>query len=95
MARYIVSCTLTSPGRDYVALSEAAAGLGDLWPCTPAIWLLTSTHSAAEIRDALKPHLGAMDEILVAELTGRAAWRGADGHFSEGLKRVFAEQRHT
>jgi hypothetical protein len=95
MARYIVGCTLTSPGRDYLELAEAIAALGENWPCTRSMWVLTSGRTAAEIRDALKPHLGANDEMLVAELTGQAAWRVADGHFSEGLKRVFVQQRHT
>ena len=95
MARYIIGCTMNSPGRDYIGLTEAVAALGEFWPCTPSLWIITSELKAADIRDQLKGHLGPNDDLLVAELSGRAAWRGADVHFSEGLQKVFAEQRHT
>lgn len=95
MARYIIGCALRTPGRDYVELIEAIEGLGEAWPCTPSMWVVTSESPAADIRDALKPYLGPSDELLVAELSGQAAWRGADARFTSTLKRVFPEQRHT
>ena len=93
MARYIIGCTMTSPGRDYIDFTEAVAALGEFWPCTPSLWIVTSERSASDIRDELKPHLGPNDDLVVAELSGRAAWRGADPHFSEGLKKLFSPQR--
>ena len=92
MARYIIACTMTSPGRDYIGLTEAVAALGEFWPCTPSLWIVTSERAAGDIRDELKSHLGPNDELIVAELTGQAAWRGADAHFSEGMKRIFSRQ---
>jgi hypothetical protein len=90
MARFIIGCRLTRPGDDYQDLIGAVETLGAAWPCFPSAWVVDTHRSAAEIRDQLKPFIGANDDLLVAELTGEAAWHGAGPGFSAALKRVFA-----
>jgi hypothetical protein len=38
-------------------------------------WLLSSLRSAAQVRDLLAAHLDGDDGLLVAALTGEAAWQ--------------------
>ena len=89
MACYIIGCALREPGRDYVDLVEAIERLASAsWPCFESTWIITAEKSAAQIRDALKPYLSSSDELLVAELSGAAAWRASSTSFTNGLRAV-------
>jgi len=50
-------------------------------------WIVSKTDLTAEqIRDRLLPHIDRTDELLVAKLTGEAAWYGFDTEGSNWLK---------
>jgi hypothetical protein len=91
MACYIIGCALNTPGHDYIGLVEALERVGTAaWPCLEATWIINADKTASQIRDELKVHLEPADELLVAELTGTAAWRGLKGESAEALKAVLA-----
>jgi hypothetical protein len=94
MACFMIGYDLNSPGQDYIALIEAIEHLGTKsWQCLNAAWLVVTDKTAVEIRDELKTYVDQSDELLIAELSGDAAWRGGDRNFSEGLKSVFGSLR--
>jgi hypothetical protein len=94
MACFMIGYDLNSPGQDYIALVEAIEHLGTKsWQCLNAAWLVVTDKTAVEIRDELKTYVDQSDELLIAELSGDAAWRGGDRNFSEGLKSVFGSLR--
>jgi hypothetical protein len=89
MSCYLIGCDLSSPGHDYIPLIEAIEGLGEKsLHCLHAAWLVVTDKTAAEIRDELKEHIDPSDHLLVCELSGDAAWRGASKDFSAGLRLV-------
>ena len=91
MSCYMISCALREPGKDYVELVEAIEDLGTaVWPCLESTWVVSSEKMASQIRDELKPFLGAGDELIVAELTGTAAWRGLQAGSADAFKAVLA-----
>lgn len=91
MSCYIIGCALHEPGRDYADLAEAIEDLGTAaWPCLDSTWVVSSDKTASQIRDELKLHLSDGDELIVAELTGTAAWRGLKGGSSEAFKVVLS-----
>lgn len=94
MTCYIIGCVLREPGRDYVDFVEAIERLANsAWPCFDSTWIISADKSAAQIRDELKPYLSSSDELLVAELSGSAAWRGTSTSFSNGLRGVLAQSQ--
>jgi hypothetical protein len=93
MNRYVVSCTISTPGYDGVAVTEAIERLGTCRPCSPCTWILVSNLEARAIRDALKAHLGPDDELFVGHLSGEAAWRSADARSAAAWQKVFAGER--
>ena len=85
MTCYMVACELNRPGDDYIGLVDAIERAGSqVRQCLEAVWLVVTDKSAAELRDALKAHLGGNDRLLVAQLGSEVAWR-ADARFSSGL----------
>jgi hypothetical protein len=92
MSCYIIGCALREPGRDYVDLVEAIEHIGSAaWPCLDSTWVVKTDKLASQIRDELKTHLAATDELIVAELTGTVAWRGLRGGSAEAFKEVLAD----
>ena len=91
MACYLIGCALKAPGRDYIDFVQAIERLASQsWPCLEATWVVNCDKTASQIRDELKVHLGLSDELIVAELTGTAAWRGLKGGSAEAFKAVLA-----
>ncbi len=88
MKTYLISYDLNQPRKetDYPQLIAAIKQLGTWWHCLDSTWIVKSNLSAAQIRDALKPHLDNGDELLVASLTGESAWFGFDAQCSSWLK---------
>jgi hypothetical protein len=93
MACYMIGCKLTSPGRDYRELFDAVDKLGIAFHCLNATWVVNTDKTAAEIRDELRSFIDQNDDLLVAELTGRAAWRGAGTSFGRRLPSMLSRQR--
>lgn len=87
MASYLISYDLNKPGQNYSDLYDAIKKVGSTWwHCLDSTWIVKSTKSAAQIRDALLPCLDKNDRILVV-ITGReAAWNGFDQICSDWLR---------
>ncbi len=86
MKSYLITYDLKSPGQNYNDLYEAIKNLGTWWHCLDSNWIIKSNSSAAKIRDALTPHIDGNDLLLVAHLSGEAAWRGFSDNCTSWLK---------
>lgn len=85
MTCYMVACELNRPGDDYIGLVDAIERAGSqVRQCLAAVWLVVTDQSAAELRDALKAHLGGNDRLLVAQVGSEVAWR-ADRRFADSV----------
>lgn len=56
------------------------------WHHLDSTWLVKTDMTAVQIRDKLKPYLDKGDELLVARLSGEAAWTGFNDKGSKWLK---------
>ncbi|RSK50111.1 SinR family protein [Hymenobacter rigui] len=83
---YMIGYDLNSPGQGYDELIKTIKTLGTWWHCLDSTWLIKSSKTAVEIRDILTPHLDANDELLVAKLSGEAAWRGFNKQCADWLR---------
>ena len=86
MTSYMIGYDLVRPGKDYQNLIEAIKTYGNWWHCLDSTWIVKSNSTAAQIRDHLSHHVDANDRLLVADLSGNAAWRGFDDTCSSWLK---------
>ncbi|MGA5409462.1 hypothetical protein ACPCSC_19635 [Streptomyces lavendulocolor] len=82
----LISYDLNRPGQDYESLIKAIKGLGGWWHHLDSTWVVTTTSTAVQVRDTLKVHLDANDELLVVALTGQGAWTGFNDKGSKWLK---------
>ena len=87
MKSYMIGYDLMSPGQDYQRLFDAIKAVGKgWWHCLDSTWIVKSDNTAEEIRDYLKPHIDSNDRLLVAHLSGEAAWTGFDKDCSDWLR---------
>ena len=75
MSSYLISYDLRKPGQDYKDLIATLRSWGAVRVLLSE-WLLSTTATAAQIRDALSPLIDSNDGLLVTGLTGEAAWKG-------------------
>jgi len=69
----------------YKELFAAIKNLGIWWHCLDSTWIVKSDLTTVEIRNLLTPHLDPNDELLVAKLSGEAAWVGFNDECSKWL----------
>lgn len=91
---YVVALHLTGEAASYEPLNAALQKLGDWSNRMPNAWMIQSNRSARELRDAVKPLIGANDRIFVAQFarnwaatnmgTGFADWMGRRSFESPG-----------
>ncbi|KAA0252806.1 MAG: SinR family protein [Acidobacteria bacterium] len=86
MKTYMIGYDLNHPGQDYTSLEDAIKVLGTWWHCLDSTWIVKTNQSATSIRNTLKSHIDANDELLVAALNGESAWTGFDNKCSGWLK---------
>jgi hypothetical protein len=73
----LVGYDLNRPGQDYENLIEGLKRTGVWWHHLDSTWIVRTEETPAELRDRLKPHIDTNDEVLVIDVTGRAAaWMG-------------------
>jgi hypothetical protein len=82
----LIGYDLNRPGQNYDELFEAIKAQGAWWHHLDSTWIVKSSKTVAQIRDALKEHIGSNDELLVVELTGVGAWTGFNDRGSKWLK---------
>jgi hypothetical protein len=76
MKSYLISCDLKGPSPNYAGLVEAMKKFPLSWRHIDPSWIVRTDWSAKQVRDHVKPHIGATDGLLVLELTGEGAWTG-------------------
>lgn len=86
MTTYMIGYDLNKSGQDYDDLIEAIKTYDKWWHYLDSTWIIKSSKTATEIRDHLKRHIDSNDELLVAKLSGEAAWAGFSDKGSSWLK---------
>lgn len=86
MKTYLIGYDLNKAGQDYTAVIEAIKKLGTWWHCLDSTFLVKCDYTAVQIRDYLKQHIDQNDELLVAQVSGDAAWTGFSDNCSSWLK---------
>ena len=91
MATMLIAYDLRKPGQDYDQLYEVIKGLGGAWwHHLDSTWLLKTSKSAVEVRNAIAAVIDVNDELLVINVTSRArAWRGFNDRGGAWLKHTF------
>ncbi len=83
---YVIGYDLNSPGQDYAELFDAIKSYGYFWHHLDSTWIIKTDRSAVEVRNHLKGHIDRNDKLIVAELTGVAAWTGINDRGTKWLK---------
>jgi hypothetical protein len=88
MATYVVGYDLhPSKGETYDELFKAIKNVGsNWWHHLDSTWVVVSEKSAVEIRDELKSHMLADDQLMVVCSSGAGAWFGFNENGSSWLK---------
>ena len=86
MAVYFIGYDLNRPGQDYTNLENAIKEFATWWHHLDSTWLVSTNWLAEQIRDDLRQHIDANDKLLVAKLSGEAAWFGFTPEGSKWLK---------
>jgi hypothetical protein len=86
MASVMIGYDLNKPHQDYKDLIDAIKECSsNWWHCLDSTWIIKTEMSPKLIRDRLAQHIDSNDELLVATLTGEAAWKGFDDACSKWL----------
>lgn len=85
MATYIIGYDLNKTGQNYNDLIEAIKSLGEWWHCLDSTWIIKTDQTITQVRDSLSTRMDANDQLLVAELSGKAAWAGFSEECSSWL----------
>jgi hypothetical protein len=86
MATYIVTYDLMKQGQNYTCLAKKLDAYPTHWHAQGSVWLIETNQSAVDIRENLSSCLDANDKLLVARLSGEAAWQGYSNSVSSWLK---------
>ena len=86
MTTYLISYDLSTPGRNYDDLIEHIKAYGTWSHPLQSVWLVSTTLSAEQVRDAAAKFLDSNDKILVVVASRDGAWRGIAEKVSDWLK---------
>lgn len=88
MAAHLIGYDIhPSRGDTYAGLFDAIKALGAWWHHLDSTWLVVSNLNAEQVRDRLRAHLPAADQLLVLTVSGDAgAWYGFNANGSNWLK---------
>jgi len=87
MTTYMIGYDLNKAGKNYDGLITKIKELANgYWHHLDSTWLINSTLTAVQIRDALMPFLDSDDELLVCVASLPAAWAGFNTSGSEWLR---------
>lgn len=87
MNTLLVAYDLSRPGQNYAELIEDLKSMPAWWHHLDSAWLIRTDLTPVEARDRFAAHLDATDELLVIEVSGRAAaWRGFSDRGSTWIK---------
>lgn len=75
MNTYLVSYDLIRPGKDYSNLIAHLKSYGNWGKPLESVWLIKSSLTAEQVRNAARTHMDGNDKIIVIDVTSRAtAW---------------------
>jgi len=93
MKTFLIGYDLNKAGQNYEALFEAIKSIPNYWwHHLDSTWLIVTDDSktAAGIRDILRRHIDANDELLIINVTGaERAWMGFNDKGSNWLKETY------
>ena len=72
--------------RDYQSLYERIMQLGGYCHALESTWFVTSSKTAAQIRDHLRPAIDNDDGLVVSGAITEAAWHGLSREVADWLK---------
>jgi len=87
MQTILVSYDLKAPGKDYSRLWEHLRSYPDYIKPLESFWLLRTSHSTEEVRNAAMTHIDSNDRLVVINVTGDiAAWFNLSTAHAQWLK---------
>ena len=86
MSKYMVTYDLRKPGQNYDNLI-AAIKKYTFVKVTESSWFIKTSDNATVVRDNLNKHIDSGDRLMVAALTGEAAWNNCIAP-SEDIKKL-------
>ena len=86
MATYIVTYDLHAKGQNYDCIHQKLKSYGTNWHVQGSVWLIQTSQSAVQVRDYLSTCLDSNDKLLVAKLSGEAAWKGYSQKVTDWIK---------
>ena len=73
--KFLITFDLKTAGRNYDSFFTALRNIGPWWHYLSSTWIVKGSNlNAVQIYDALAPHLGSNDHILVVEIDTRTKW---------------------
>lgn len=91
MAAYIVAYDLKKVGQNYSCITKKLEAYPTHWHMQGSVWIIESTKTATQIRDELIACLDQNDNLMVAQLSGQAAWNGFTDKASVWLKSLLGK----
>jgi hypothetical protein len=82
----MIGYDLNKPAQNYARLIERLKKFSAYWHHLDSTWIVRTDMTCVAIRDELTKLMDSNDEILVADLTGVAAWNGFNTDGSKWLK---------
>jgi CRISPR/Cas system-associated endoribonuclease Cas2 len=86
MATFLVTYDLHEQGQNYDCIHKKLKSYTTHWHVQYSVWLIETTQSAVEVRDHLSSCLDSNDKLLIARLSGEAAWKGYSENVTQWLK---------
>lgn len=88
MSAYLITYDLCKPGQEYEELYEEIKEIANgWWHNLESTWIIKHSGPADYIHDRLKAYIDENDKLVVARLTGEAAWKGLSTKGSNWLKK--------
>lgn len=76
MSPYVVTYDLHQAGQNYDCLIAKLKTYPVFWHIQQSVWIIRTSESASQVRDKLSSCLDSNDKLVVARLSGDAAWTG-------------------
>lgn len=86
MAVHIVTYDLMKQGQNYTCITKKLESYPTHWHAQGSVWFIETPQTASQVRDGLKACLDSNDKLIVARLSGEAAWAGYGDDVSRWLK---------
>lgn len=87
MNTYLISYDLMRPGQNYTTLHTHIKSYGNWAKPLESFWLIKSSATAVQIKNAIRAHVDANDKVIVINVTGReAAWVNLPDDVSTWIK---------